>query len=197
MTATSAHRRRIARAVRRRGLWRLVPASAALIGAGMQPAAADAMQHAAFMAKYRCPVVAVLTEIHLRGPVGRSWNRFLSLSLRGVAQSYVQCMFIERDTAMYCEASSGAYGPATDQPFHLVPPEEARAALHRLGYRQNDPSRNYERILPLGTPPNVGLAADLMLAALFHAYGARDWSTLEVEAPRGGDAALSCGAPVS
>lgn len=180
------------------GRWARILGAIAL--ASLLPAPAEAQvtgEWALFAAMHRCPVEAILTAIHRRGPVGTSRQRFIVLSLPDTPQHYVQCIFIERDTAMGCEASSGAYGPKEGEPGHFAPSSAARAALARLGYRLDDPAENFTRTIALGTPPDVGQAATLMLRTLFDAYGARPGSPVEVVAPRGGDAISDCGAPAS
>jgi hypothetical protein len=146
---------------------------------------------------HRCPVEAILKDIHRRGPVTTSRGRFIVLSLPHAPQHYVQCIFIERDTAMGCEASSGAYGPKKGETDHFAPSQETRAALERLGYSLDDPAENYTRTVALGDPPEVGRVATLMLQTLFDAYGARPGSAVDVNAPPGEGAVSECGAPVS
>ena len=147
------------------------------------------------MARYRCPVVAVLKEIHRKGPVGTSRNRFVSLTMTGLFQRYVQCIFVESDTAMFCEASSGAYGTNSFSLVRFEPTEETRNTLHRLGFVQENFKENFSQMVALGSPPDVRLAADLMLATLYDVYGARRETDIELDAPNGGSADRKCGAP--
>lgn len=156
---------------------------------------AVASQRAAFIAQHRCPVVSALNEIHRRGPVQTSHNRFLSLTIRDHVQRYVQCIFIDRDTSMYCEAASGAYYDERSAPYRYVPTAERKEAMLRLGYRQESPTENFSRTVALGSPPDVGLAADLMLGALYDAFDARSGTIIDMDAPNGGTPFLDCGAP--
>jgi hypothetical protein len=173
---------------------------ALMIVASASPlAAADldggASTRSRFIAQHRCAIVERLEIIHLRGPVEQSRDRFIVVALRGEPQRYVQCIFHDRDRQMFCEASSGAYGPAGRGRFGLDP--SARAALYALGYVQADPRKNLTRDITLGDPPDVGIATDLMLGALHDGYGARPGSVIEITAPLGENRVLKCGTPVS
>ncbi|MCJ2142026.1 hypothetical protein [Methylobacterium sp. E-066] len=139
--------------------------------------------------------MARLDAIHRRGPIETSRDRFIVVALRDRPMHYVQCIFQPFDTAMLCEASSGAYGPgAPGQPaFQLHP--RSQAALHALHFVQADARENFSRTVILGDPPDVGIAAELMLAALYDAYGAEPDSAIAIMAPRGGGA--GCGTPTS
>ena len=139
--------------------------------------------------------MARLDAIHRRGPIETSRDRFIVVGLRDQPMHYVQCIFEPYDTEMLCEASSGAYGPsASGQPaFQLH--ARSRAALHALHFIQADARENFLRSVFLGDPPNVGIAADLMLAALYDAYGAEPDSAISITAPRDGGA--QCGTPTS
>lgn len=144
----------------------------------------------AFIRQHRCEVVARLDAIHRRGPVETSRDRFIVVALRDRPMHYVQCIFQPFDTVMLCEASSGAYGKTG---FRLQ--AQSQAALRALQYAQADGEANFSRTVSLGDPPDVGIAADLMLAALYDAYGAEPDSAIEITAPRGGGG--GCGTPTS
>ncbi|WP_267421838.1 hypothetical protein [Methylobacterium sp. GC_Met_2] len=162
-------------------------------------AAADLSDTAAsrtrFIARHRCAIVEHLEIMHQRGPIEESRDRFIIVALRGAPQRYVQCIFQDRDTRMFCEASSGAYGPTGEGRLQLGPPE--RAALNALGYVQASPSKNSARDVVIGDPPDVTIAADLMLAALHDGYGAGPGSVIEIQAPSGDDPVVACGTPAS
>lgn len=148
-----------------------------------------------FIARYRCALAARLDGIRRRGPAENARDRFIVIALRGEPQRYVQCLFHDRDTRMLCEASSGAYGPTGQGRLHLEP--SARAALQALGYAQANPHVNFAREVELGDPPDVRIAADLMLAALHDGYGARPGSAIDVRVPPGDDPVAACGTPES
>jgi len=61
----------------------------------------------AFLTTYRCTVIERLQIIHDNRE--RKMHRFLILALRFRPQNYVQCLFLDGDTRMLCEASSGFY----------------------------------------------------------------------------------------
>jgi hypothetical protein len=170
----------------------LMAAALPLVGpdAGAASAASDS-----FVRRHRCAVVARLDAIHRRGPVDESRDRFIVVSLRDQPQHYVQCMFADRDSRMFCEAASGAYGPSGESGLRLDAP--AREALRALRFVQDNPRENYARTIDLGDPPDLELAADLMLSALHEAYGAHPGSELQIEAPKGGKPETECGTPVS
>lgn len=148
-----------------------------------------------FIARHRCAVVERLDLIHRKGPIDESRDRFIILSPRGEPQRYVQCMFEDRDTRMLCEASSGAYGPIGHGRLRLD--ASARAALEALGFVQASPREDYVRHVELGHPPDVAIAADVMLTALHDGFGARPGSPIEIWVPYGGDPVEPCGTPVS
>ena len=96
---------------------------------------------------------------------------------------------------MFCEASSGTYHAVDDGEPRLRLSASSVIPLHALGYRQDDPRENCSRRSHVGSLPDTRLAADLMLAALFDAYGARLDSEIEIDAPKGGPGATGCGTP--
>jgi len=168
--------------------------------AGMSSLAAaelgdTAATRARFIAQHRCALVERLQAMHRRGPVEESRDRFISVALRDEPQRYVQCIFHDRDAWMFCEASSGAYGPTGRDRLRLGPSE--RAALNALGYIQANAGENFAREVELGAPPDVAIAAELMLAALHDGYGARPGSVIEVRAPYAGEPGIACGTPES
>ena len=137
----------------------------------------------AFLAVHRCAIVERFEIIHARGNPANSKDRFLAVTLRGQPQAYVQCLFFERDTKMSCEAASGFYAQKPEEPrrFRLAPEEVA--ALGRLGFSTDDSAGNFKREIEIGSPPNLGAVADLMLSALHDGYGARVKSRLKWSAP--------------
>lgn len=170
----------------------LMTAALPLVGADAGPASASGDS---FVRRHRCAVVARLDAIHRRGPVDVSRDRFIVVSLRDQPQRYVQCIFEDRDTRMFCEAASGAYGPSGERGLRLG--ASVREALRALRFVQDNPRENYSRTVDLGDPPDLGIAADLMLSALHEAYGAHPGSELQIEAPNGGNPQTDCGTPVS
>ena len=164
--------------------------------ASTSDAASDGRDRAAFIEAHRRAVVTQLNSIHLRGPRSTSRDRFLAVSVVRADQRYVQCIFFDGDTKMYCEASSGAYAQAPDATDHLLS-ASSKAALHRLGFVQTSPKQNYEREISLGTPPDFDAVADLMIGALHDAYEARETTPLNFRAPRAILTRNACPGPVS
>ncbi len=64
-----------------------------------------------FLSTYRCAVVERLERMHARGDRSVQWDRFLILASRQAPEHYVQCIFTDNDTEMFCEAASGFYAP--------------------------------------------------------------------------------------
>ena len=164
---------------RRRRIWAAGLALVLLTEAGA--AAEAARTH--FIADRRCWVDALLASIHERGPTTTSRDRFVTLSLVGPKQAYVQCICRDDDTRMLCEASSGVYRYPDDQGKRLDMSRDAVAALEALGFTLPDPKGNFAREIDLGSPPRLEAATTLMLAGLYDAYQADATSILDWNAP--------------
>jgi hypothetical protein len=67
-----------------------------------------------FLATYRCAVVERLERMHARGDRSSQTDLFLILAVRSKPK-YVQFIFTDSDTAMYCEATSGFYAPVASR----------------------------------------------------------------------------------
>jgi len=153
---------------------------AALLAAGLAAAGAEAASArlGAFLDTYRCVVVEHLTAIYARR--GEE-NRYLILSLGG--QRYVQCLFFDADRQIMCEASSGFYAQPDGEPRRFRVAERGIAALGRLGFSTDDSEGNYQRQFEIVGRDDFPGIADLLLSALYLAYGARPGMQIEVEAP--------------
>ncbi len=136
-----------------------------------------------FISECRCWIESALTTFHENGPPTTSRDRFITVSVAGDAQNYVQCIFQDDDTRMLCEASSGAYRYRDSQGMRLDMSPEPVAALKRLGFIVPDPKGNFAQIIELGSPPKFGPVATLLLASLYDAYRAEAKSTVEWNAP--------------
>jgi hypothetical protein len=90
--------------------------------------AADGLQN--FLATYRCAVVERLELTHARADQAGK-GEFLILAPRSARERYVQCIFHDKDTAIFCEAASGFYKP----PVWRTLDANAMAALKRLGFQ--------------------------------------------------------------
>jgi hypothetical protein len=137
-----------------------------------------------FVDTYRCAVLERLDFIVAQRHSDEQ-NRFLVLDLPekplGFTQDYVQCAFDTDNTRMLCEAASGWWakeGPRTD-----FLPKTSVAALAGLGFSTDDSHGNFKRFVD--TPDENGriAAAELLLKALYRAYGARLSNRLTVTAP--------------
>lgn len=135
----------------------------------------------AFLATYRCGVVERLRRIHENQ--ASKTDRYFIIALKSDPQSYVQCIFLSNDTQMLCEASSGYYRtvPEEQRTGYLRP--SSVAELARLGFLTDDTEGNFQRFLSFHGEPNYRAIADLVLMALFKAYGARIGSQLEWKSP--------------
>jgi hypothetical protein len=137
----------------------------------------------AFVGAYRCAVVDIIARIHARSDVEQ--NRFFILSVEDKpSANYVQCIFEDdHDSRMYCEAASGFYERAPGAPPSTFVPPRAREALGTLGFSTDDSKGNFALETDVAGIADYGRVADLMLEALYSAYGARARSVIEVHAP--------------
>ena len=160
---------------------KLVPAVLLLACVLVAPAHAD---RAAFMGEHRCAVTERLERIHARGNRATSKDRFLAITTmwRGMPQAYVQCIFFGNDRKMYCEATSGFYERKPNE-RGIAPVPGSITAIAALGYSTDPSGGNFSQEIDLGDPPDVSRAAELMLATLYDAYGARLWTELQYNAP--------------
>ena len=167
--------------------------SVAAILALILPRAAEAAPAARdrFVAQHLCAVRTLLTRIHENGPRNTSRNRFLVVAMRGYGQNYVQCIFIDEDRRMLCEASSGVHRYTADSDIRLRQEPRSVAALMALGFAQPDARANFAREVELGTPPDLDIPARLILTALHDGYDAEGVS-LDMTAPMAG-AEPACG----
>jgi hypothetical protein len=160
---------------------KLAPPALLLACVLVAPARAD---RAAFIGEHRCAVTERLERIHARGDRATSKDRFLAITTmwRGAPQAYVQCIFFENDTKMYCEASSGFYERKPEE-RRVAPVPGSITAIAALGFSTDPSEGNFSQEIDLGDPPDVSRAADLMLSTLHDAYGARLWTELKYNAP--------------
>ena len=148
------------------------------------------------LVEYRCPAVDRLEQVYGAGDPASSRHRFLAIQVPHAMQAYVQCMFHENSTKLYCEAASGYYydGPGAARTFHH--PARVIAALGRLGFSTDDSTGNFNVDLDVADPPNFNTLADFMLKALHDGYGARAEMKLKFNAPFAPRATSKC-IPVS
>lgn len=133
-----------------------------------------------FLAAYQCPLYKALETI--RAQEMTPLNRFLVLSFDKDRKPdhYVQCIFENQDTQLYCEASSGLYGKG---PVKLS--RRAPESLTTLGFDMSTtgPVKNFWQYRPIRGSADVWDAARLMLETFYLGYGARLKNRIAIKAP--------------
>jgi hypothetical protein len=134
-----------------------------------------------FIELYRCPVRERLELIH--ADKTHPGDRFFVLMLAGQPERYVQCLFFDEDRKVLCEAASGFYAHLPGKPNIFGPNSHGIAALAQLGFSTDGSSGNYQIELETTKPGALKHIADLMLTALYEAYGAYTGSRLRFISP--------------
>jgi hypothetical protein len=162
----------------------LLPATVSISRA--QPAQVENEQR--FVDIYRCAVLKRLDFIHTHGDL-KKHGRFFVVDLPDspLTQNYVQCLFIDHDMRMLCEAASGYYFDKPGKPRTAYVPRKSIAALAELGFSTDDSHGNFQRMMP--TPDETGRLAvsELVLKALYRGYGGRIGNRLMVTTPLAGE----------
>jgi hypothetical protein len=146
-----------------------------------QPAMADSFHN--LLVVYRCEVVHRLEQIYRSGDPAVDHNRFIAVTVSDRPQAYVQCIFHDHQTRLYCEASSGFYYEKESVPRTFYQPPETIVALARLGFDTNDSVGNFKIDREVGSPPDFNAMADFILRALHDGYGAHAEMKLRFNAP--------------
>lgn len=157
--------------------------------------AQDATQLTKFLIKYRCPVVDRLERIYAKGDPIVYRDEYLIVYVPQRPEHYVQCLF-HAPGKIYCEAASGFF---LDPPGHsrtMRLSQDAIVALGQLGFSTDDSNGNFKVDLDITSPPDLNAIADLMLKALYDAFGARAETKLRFKAPYARRATSKC-IPVS
>ena len=81
-------------------------------------------------------------------------------------QGYVQCLFNDDSTKIYCEAQSGTLDPEPGR----RPSPAGLAALARLGFDMDASKGNFQRYMPVKEPRDIEAVAEFMLTALYAGY---------------------------
>jgi hypothetical protein len=167
------------RRVRARWLWGAALLALAALSATAAGATSDA-RFTEFRDLHRCEIVRRLAVIQA---TNRKRDRFLILAMVHHPARYVQCLFDEAGTAMLCEASSGYYteGNGKSRLFRASP--EAVAELAWLGFSTDDSQGNFQRKVAAKSPEDLEAVANLLLTAIYRAYGARPSSAMQIIAP--------------
>src|SRR5579872_933081 len=128
----------------------------ALLAALLLPVSAAAQEADTFhdlLVEYRCPAVDRLEQVYAAGDPASSRHRFLAITVPDAVQAYVQCIFHETNTKLYCEAASGYYYDAPGAPRTFHHPARVIAALGRLGFSTDDSAGNFNVDLDVPDPP--------------------------------------------
>jgi len=144
---------------------RRVLAYAAAIAVGAHAAAASAAGIEAFIAIHKCRVAEGLRMI---AATTERRDPFLILAWppSSPAQGYVQCLFNDDSSRIYCEAQSGTLDPGPGR----RPSPSGLAALARLGFDMDATKGNFQRRLAIRGPYDIDGVAAFMLAALYAGY---------------------------
>lgn len=144
------------------------------------------------LVEYRCQLVDRLERIYEYGDHDSHRDRFIAVTVPQHRHGYVQCMFAERRSLLYCEASSGFYYDKQDAPRTQWLSRDKIDALGRLGFSTDDSKGNFSLERPLDRRPDFNGIADLILQALHDGYDARATSKLRFNAPFARRATSSC-----
>lgn len=162
----------------------VVAASAWMFGAHMAQAD-DPTELTAFVETYRCAVLGRLQSLYKITDPALNDHRYIVVAREDADQSYTQCIFIENATRMLCEASSGFYFSAPNEPRTFVFPDSAKAELASLGFDTSEQQGNYQRFVGIQGPQDLGAVANLILTTLYRGYGARTNSEISLSAAVG------------
>jgi len=160
------------------------------------PLAAAADSFRDLLVAYRCEVVQRLEQIYATGDLASDRHRFIAITVPAHPHGYVQCIFHDKGTGLYCEAASGFWYDKAGAPRTFHQTAKAIAALAQLGFDTDDSQGNFNIDRDLSDPPDFNAAADFMLRALHDGYDARGDMSLEFNAPFARNTPTSC-IPVS
>lgn len=136
-----------------------------------------------FISDYRCMVTAALKMVSERGVRGKSRDRFMIIDIAANPQRFVQCILVELDTKLLCEASSGRYGPPKGDKDALVLSSADESTLKSLGFESPYGVANFHQEISLGIPPDFESVASHLLETMYLVYGARDEEPMSLYAP--------------
>jgi hypothetical protein len=149
-----------------------------------------------FLVEYRCQLVDRLERIYEFGDHASHRDRFIAVTVPRHRHGYVQCMFAERRSLLFCEASSGFYYDKKSAPRTQWLARDKIEALARVGFSTDDSKGNFSLEKPLDRQPDFNALADLILQALHDGYDARAETKLRFDAPFAKRTTSSC-IPVS
>jgi hypothetical protein len=157
-------------------------AGVALVAAVASAGAASADGLSEFLSVHRCRVVATLGMI-ADARIDRDPFLILAWPAASPVQGYVQCLFNDDSTQIYCEAESGALDPEIGPPT-----PEGRAALARLGFDVRKTSSNFVRRLPIRGDADIAAVGELMLSALYLGYRGQPDRSIRFVSPNASEA---------
>lgn len=140
-------------------------AEVAASAAGLHGAAAGGGGLDAFVAMHKCRVAEGLRMI---AAATEDRDPFLILAWppSSPIQAYVQCLFNDDSSQIYCEAQSGTLDPEPGR----RPSPAGLAALARLGFDMDASKGNFQQRIAIRTPGDVDAVAELLLTALYAGY---------------------------
>lgn len=151
------------------------------VAAPLSGAAAESTEaRRVFLQRHHCEVTTRLAMIR-DTPVVK--NKFLAISPDADRGAYVQCLFNEAGDQVYCEAASGYYRTPNGKTWVPDMPPAAVSALESLGFETKIEQGNFWQELAIKDGSDLDGVANLMLGALFDAYGVRLGLTLNINAP--------------
>jgi len=123
-----------------------------------------------------CEILGYLTAIRSR-PLALD-DRYLIVDVPKTP-GYVQCIFFDKDRKVLCEGASGFY----DRPEIQYVSPDRRATVAQLGFSLDASKGNYQLERRIKGAASVAKIADLIIRAMYGAYGATPDSKFRYEAP--------------
>jgi hypothetical protein len=170
----------------------LARAAALVLGAHAALAGSSGLD--AFVAQHKCRVAEGLRMIAATTTADRDPFLILAWPRSSPVQAYVQCLFNDDSSQIYCEAQSGTLDPEPGR----RPSPAGLAALARLGFDMDASKGNFERRIPVKQPGDIDAIAAFMLSALYSGYEGVDDRPIDWVSPNASEkeAARRC-APIS
>ncbi len=147
--------------------------------------------------QHLCKILTYLQAIRSQPPTPR--ERFLVLSAPGRI-GYVQCLFVDQDRNLLCEAASGYY----DKPHARYVSRKQLPALAALGFSTSARKSNYQQLRPVTDGESLTQVAEMLIRTMHGIYGFTQFDEIRYYAPLVGSLAPSgsyvagtCAAPTS
>jgi hypothetical protein len=140
-----------------------------------------------FVDEYKCELVVRLEQIRSSRLPGRPLrkNRYIILTPSADQDRFVQCIFVEGDRRLLCEAASGFYAEKRGRARSSVAGPTAITALRELGFDTEAQAGNFQQMFEIKTKYSLSVAARQVLLALHRGYGAQPSDNLDFKAPLG------------